>query len=261
MIVIAALLLLLGLGLFVGGLLTGSTALYWACVAACAVAAGVLVVARRQLAARAEEPAGAPAVGTGSTASSARSTAPASSTADGVPASDAGPAATGPDLATGATSVPPVTAPPAAADPPAVDPPAVDPAAVEPPAAEPAAAPTPPASELVAVEPDEPVLPAQPTGPPAGGRTAVGAPPELEDPPVEEVEVTDLLIIVDLTDEVLVVDEHPRYHLPGCVHLRRHEPIPLPLDEARTDGFTPCGVCRPDRQLADRARARRSRGA
>ncbi|MCF6737652.1 hypothetical protein, partial [Blastococcus sp. KM273129] len=52
MIAIAALLVLLGLGLFVGGLLTGSTALYWACVAACVVAAGVLVVARGDLPAR-----------------------------------------------------------------------------------------------------------------------------------------------------------------------------------------------------------------
>ncbi|MCF6514438.1 hypothetical protein E9564_22090, partial [Blastococcus sp. MG754427] len=63
MIAIAALLVLLGLGLFVGGLLTGSTALYWACVAACVVAAGVLVVARRQIAARVEPPAGVPAAG------------------------------------------------------------------------------------------------------------------------------------------------------------------------------------------------------
>ncbi|MGH2217710.1 hypothetical protein, partial [Enterococcus faecalis] len=76
---------------------------------------------------------------------------------------------------------------------------------------------------------------------------------------VEEVEVTDLLLIVDLTDEVLVVDEQPRYHVADCRWLQGRSTIPLPLDEARTDGFTPCGVCRPDRTLAARAGARRPR--
>jgi hypothetical protein len=80
---------------------------------------------------------------------------------------------------------------------------------------------------------------------------------EQPDPGVEEVEVTDLLLVVDLTDEVLVVDEHPRYHLAGCAWLAGRETIPLPLDEARSDGFTPCAVCSPDRNLAQRARAAR----
>jgi hypothetical protein len=79
--------------------------------------------------------------------------------------------------------------------------------------------------------------------------------PDLPDPEVEEVEVTDLLLVVDLKDEVLVVDEHPRYHLAECAWLAGRETIPMPLDEARTDGFTPCAVCSPDRTLAERARA------
>jgi hypothetical protein len=74
------------------------------------------------------------------------------------------------------------------------------------------------------------------------------------------VEVTDLLMVVDLKDEVLVIDERPRYHLPGCKHLVGHTGIPLPLDEARTDGFTPCAVCAPDRNLAQRARQRKAAG-
>jgi hypothetical protein len=78
------------------------------------------------------------------------------------------------------------------------------------------------------------------------------------DPPVEEVEVTDLLLVVDLRDEVLVVDEHPRYHVGGCRWLTGRETIPLPMDEARTDGFTPCGWCEPDRTLAERERSRRT---
>jgi hypothetical protein len=79
-----------------------------------------------------------------------------------------------------------------------------------------------------------------------------------EDPPVEEVEVTDLLLVVDLHDDVLVVDEHPRYHVPGCRFLTGRTGIPLPMDEARTDGFTPCGLCHPDRHMAEVERARRA---
>jgi hypothetical protein len=72
------------------------------------------------------------------------------------------------------------------------------------------------------------------------------------------VEVTDLLVVLDLTDEVLVIDEHPRYHLAGCPHLAGQETFPMPMVEARTDGFTPCGTCTPDRHLAQRERARRA---
>jgi hypothetical protein len=82
--------------------------------------------------------------------------------------------------------------------------------------------------------------------------------PEPGDPPAEDVEVTDLLLVVDLQDEVLVIDEHPRYHLDGCSRLRGHATIPLPHDEARADGFTPCGVCEPNHTLAERVRARKA---
>jgi hypothetical protein len=78
------------------------------------------------------------------------------------------------------------------------------------------------------------------------------------EPPLEEVEVTDLLLVFELRDEVLVVDEHPRYHLAGCRWLAGRETIPLPLDEARAEGFTPCGRCQPDRTLAERERGRRA---
>ncbi|TFV50304.1 hypothetical protein [Blastococcus sp. TF02A-35] len=170
MILAAGLLVLVGLGLFVAGLSTGITALYWGCVAACVAAAAVLVLARREIAARtaprtAPEPAQVP-------------------------------------VAAGSGSLEPAAGAPVAA---AAEPPLDD-----------------------------------------------------EDPPVEEVEVTDLLMVVDLKDEVLVVDEHPRYHVAGCPWLGSRSTFPLPLDEARTDGFTPCGACRPDRTLAARARASRN---
>jgi hypothetical protein len=84
-------------------------------------------------------------------------------------------------------------------------------------------------------------------------------PPETAgEPPLEEVEVTDLLLVMDLRDEVLVVDEHPRYHLSGCPYLAGADTFPLPIDEARSDGFTPCGSCSPDRNLAQLARERKA---
>jgi hypothetical protein len=155
-VIVAAGLLLVGLALFVAGILTGTTALYWACVAACLVAAILIFRVWRQL----------------------------------------------------------DTPPPATAD--------------------------------------------EPSAPAAGvSGESFATPAEPADPPVEEVEVTDLLLVVDLTDEVLVIDEHPRYHLTGCVHVAGRTTIPLPLDEARTDGFTPCAVCAPDSTLAERARRRK----
>ncbi len=193
MITGAALLVLLGLGLFVAGILTGTTALYWACVAACVVAAVLIVLTRRQM----------------------------------------GPATRAEVAADPATATTPVSAgdgPAREADGGALPPRGVDD----------------PASAATAVVP-------------AGATAAAvaAAPGQLADPPVEEVEVTDLLMVVDLTDEVLVIDEHPRYHLTGCVHLSGRTTIPLPLDEARADGFTPCAICAPDRTLAQRARARK----
>jgi hypothetical protein len=189
----AAVLVLLGLGLFVAGILTGVTVLYWACVAACVVAAVLLIVVRRQISTTpaAAEPAAEPRA---ADEDAGGTTAPADSEAEG-------------------------------------------------------AAPVPATSGR------EPGDTGSATGSAAG--TAAAAPEDLPDPGVEEVEVTDLLLVVDLKDEVLVVDEHPRYHLVDCSWLAGRETIPLPLDEARSDGFTPCAVCSPDRNLAERARAKK----
>jgi len=201
-ILAAGLLVLAGLVLFVGGVLTGLTALYWGCVAACVVAAVLLFLARRKLG-TSSAAAGKPAAAT------AGKTTPAAEKTDAAPGTTETPAGhteAAASTANGATAAP-----------------------VAEPEAEPVAAPPPPAKDL-------------------------------PDPPVEEVEVTDLLMVVDLKDEVLVIDERPRYHLPGCKHLVGHTGIPLPLDEARADGFTPCAVCAPDRNLAQRARQRKAAG-
>ncbi len=70
---------------------------------------------------------------------------------------------------------------------------------------------------------------------------------DLEDEGVDEDELDD-----DELDDagsgvtVLVVSGRPRYHLEGCRVLRGKEPQPLDRDDARTHGFSPCGVCKPD---------------
>ncbi|WP_336029683.1 hypothetical protein [Geodermatophilus sp. FMUSA9-8] len=208
MVLVAASLVLAGLALFVLGVMTAVTAWYWACVAACGLAAVLLVVARLRAPAGTRVPA---------PREPEAARAPAGRTAERPPA-ERGPAA-------------------------AEERPAGDAAAAEhppstPAAAAPAAA---PAGETPARTPAAPVAAAD-----AG------------DPAEEDVEVTDLLMVVDLRDEVLVVDEHPRYHLADCPWLAGRETIPLPVDEARTDGFTPCARCGPDRFLADAERARRA---
>jgi hypothetical protein len=234
----AALLVLAGLGLFVAGVLTGVTALYWACVGVCVVAAILLVASRRQPApARPAEPAPARPADATTGKPPTRS----------APRTDENPA------------VPAEQAPPAEAETTVHEVPAADP--------EPAAADQSAGVHATAhrTSPGATAAGAATTGSlPAQGRGAHSAPDVpaggggMGEPGVEEVEVTDLLLVVDLTDEVLVVDEHPRYHLEGCRYLAGRETIPLPLDEARTDGFTPCALCAPDRHLADRERARKA---
>jgi hypothetical protein len=76
-------------------------------------------------------------------------------------------------------------------------------------------------------------------------------------PAEEDTDAADLLVVYELTDEVLVVDENPRYHLARC-RLPAHERAErLPVREARELGFTPCGRCRPDSALARKHRASR----
>ena len=80
-----------------------------------------------------------------------------------------------------------------------------------------------------------------------------------EEPDEEATDASDLLVVSDLSLEVRVVDEHPRYHLAGCGWLSGKPTLPLPVSEARQLGFTPCARCGPDAVLAAKHRA--SRGA
>ena len=50
---------------------------------------------------------------------------------------------------------------------------------------------------------------------------------------------------------VLVVPGRPRYHVEGCRYLTGKEVDEVDVLDAREDGFTACGVCKPDDALAD----------
>jgi hypothetical protein len=75
------------------------------------------------------------------------------------------------------------------------------------------------------------------------------------EPDEEDTDAADLLVVTDLSVEVRVLDERPRYHLASCAWLGERASLGLPISEARQLGFTPCGVCRPDSTLAERKRA------
>ncbi|MGH3882344.1 MAG: hypothetical protein ACRDRY_14905 [Pseudonocardiaceae bacterium] len=78
---------------------------------------------------------------------------------------------------------------------------------------------------------------------------------ETAEPDEEDTDAADLLVVYELNDEVLVVDEHPRYHLTRCPWPDHARAERLPVREARELGFTPCDRCRPDTALARRHRA------
>ncbi|MBV9059389.1 MAG: hypothetical protein JO296_07590 [Pseudonocardiales bacterium] len=81
---------------------------------------------------------------------------------------------------------------------------------------------------------------------------------EDDQPGEEDTDAADLLIIYELADEVLVVDESPRYHLGRCPWPDHERAERLPVREARQLGFTPCDRCRPDTMLARKHRAARA---
>jgi hypothetical protein len=98
---------------------------------------------------------------------------------------------------------------------------------------------------------------------PAGGvgssaaQVVQGQPGESQ-PAEEDTDAADLLVVYELTDEVLVVDENPRYHLARCRLPDHKRAERLPVREARELGFTPCGRCRPDTALARKHRTSRA---
>jgi hypothetical protein len=71
----------------------------------------------------------------------------------------------------------------------------------------------------------------------------------LDEPDEEYVSDADALRVADRSDDVLVIDGRPRYHLELCPSLGEDETVPLPVSEAREAGFTPCARCRPDSHI------------
>ncbi|MFI6757794.1 hypothetical protein ACIBF5_01435 [Micromonospora sp. NPDC050417] len=73
--------------------------------------------------------------------------------------------------------------------------------------------------------------------------------PYPDEPAAQRVDPADAARVARMTDDVLVVDGRPRYHLADCPHLRDRETEPLPVGEAVGLGFTPCAICAPDTAL------------
>ncbi|MDO3687064.1 hypothetical protein [Micromonospora sp. C28ISP2-4] len=160
----------------------------------------------------------------------------------------------------------PVTEPDDAPPPAAYSPPAepfdagpYEPAAARPhapasdaePVAAPYTAPDPVVPDAAPYSPPGPRMPetARPTSP-APGEAFDG------DPPSEFLSAGEVARLVRLSDEVLVVDGHPRFHLPDCPHLVGREDEPLPVAEAVALGFTPCAHCAAATTLLAEARPR-----
>ncbi|MGH4025995.1 MAG: hypothetical protein ACRDRV_15575, partial [Pseudonocardiaceae bacterium] len=131
---------------------------------------------------------------------------------------------------------------------PSPQPAAEQPLADKPPGAETAGAGDVEASEVEAGDSEAGDSQAGETGP---GTTEAD---EVE-PDEEDTDAADLLVVWELSDEVLVVDEHPRYHLARCSWPDAAATESLPVQEARELGFTPCAQCRPDTALARKRRA------
>jgi hypothetical protein len=75
-----------------------------------------------------------------------------------------------------------------------------------------------------------------------------------DEPVVQQVSAVDAARVARLSNDVVVIDGRPRYHLAGCVHLLGRASEPLPVHEAVELGFTPCGLCEPDSALLAEAR-------
>jgi hypothetical protein len=112
------------------------------------------------------------------------------------------------------------------------------------PAAEAAPAPAPAVAQETGPESVTAVIPA----PAAAGSTSRRI---AEQPPVAETADEEL----ELGGTVLVVEGRPRYHVAGCRYLSGKQAEDVDVLDAREEGFTPCGVCKPDDELASRAAA------
>ena len=258
MVAASILLIVVAVVLLVAGLAGGSSLLLIVSIAASVLSAVVFVAFARQAAA--------------AQATAGRATGPRTRTAHTVPSPDdpvspvphhtstVGAGGSGWRQPPGSPVTEP-DAPPSAAYSPPADPFDADPYTAP---YEPAAASYEPAGsyDRAAAEPvaDADVAPYSPPGPrvPETTRPTSPAPGEAfdGDPPAEFLSAGQVARLVRLPGEVLVVDGHPRFHLPGCPHLVGREDEPVPVAEAVGLGFTPCAQCAAATTLLAEARPR-----
>ena len=89
-----------------------------------------------------------------------------------------------------------------------------------------------------------------PVAPPPSTVGSTPPEPSRPDPAHERADPAALALLARLDRQVLVIDEQPAYHLPGCPVLTGRTVIGLPVKEAVALDFTPCAVCTPLRVLA-----------
>ncbi len=92
--------------------------------------------------------------------------------------------------------------------------------------------------------------------PPPDGPEVAAAEVDGSEPDEEDVDAADALAVGGLPTEVVVVDEHPRFHLVACPWLRDKPRLTLPVGEAIELGFTGCAQCKPSTTLAAQSRQR-----
>ncbi|WP_410619771.1 hypothetical protein [Amycolatopsis sp. cmx-8-4] len=105
-----------------------------------------------------------------------------------------------------------------------------------------------PAAE-VSESPEAPVASAATAASAASAASVAEKQPDDAEPGEESTSDADIAVLADLEDEVVVVDEHPRYHVRGCTWVGTRDTIPIGIGEARQLGFTPCARCAPDATL------------
>jgi hypothetical protein len=82
----------------------------------------------------------------------------------------------------------------------------------------------------------------------------VAEPQDTAEPDEEDADAADALAVASSERDVLVVDEHPRFHVDGCTWLAGRTTMSLPAREAVDLGFSPCSRCTPSRTLASPTR-------
>jgi hypothetical protein len=209
---------LVGFVFLVVSLVTENSSWAWGCIAACVLAGGVLAVDARRRRQGRRSPASSVTAEGGGAADGAGSAAP--------------------------TEVIPVVG---VLD----DAPTTVLTKVEEPVREPEVVPAAPrAVEEPVREPE--VVPAAPVA--VAEIDPVAEPQDTAEPDEEDADAADALAVASSERDVLVVDEHPRFHVDGCTWLAGRTTMSLPAREAVDLGFSPCSRCTPSRTLASLTR-------